>query len=101
MTKYDDKELNKTKLFLDIHKNEFSKTYFYSCMAGYFVAIVSTVVIMIIFDHGQPALLYLVPGCILSVCTCALVRGEFSHFYNFNEEIYLTKKEDKKDEKKE
>lgn len=40
------------------------------------VAIVTTVVVMIIFDHGQPALLYLVPGVMLSVVINAWRLGE-------------------------
>lgn len=49
------------------------KNYFFGSIFGYFVAIMVTVAIMIIFDHGQPALLYLVPGCLLSVIINALV----------------------------
>jgi minor histocompatibility antigen H13 len=44
---------------------------------GYLVAIITTVVIMFIFNHGQPALLYLVPGCIFAVIITAVIRGEF------------------------
>ena len=44
-----------------------SKTYYYGTMIGYFVAIIATVIVMFIFNHGQPALLYLVPGVLISV----------------------------------
>lgn len=43
------------------------RPYFTGAIIGYLVAIVTTVVVMLIFDHGQPALLYLVPGVLSSV----------------------------------
>lgn len=64
------------------------KHYFLSVIVGYLIAIITTIVIMFIFNHGQPALLYLVPGCILAVLICALVKGEFTKVYEFAEEKY-------------
>jgi len=53
---------------------------------------------MFIFNHGQPALLYLVPGCIFSVAICAIIKGEFKTVLDFVEEKYYGQKdEDKKD----
>lgn len=57
---------------------------------GYLVAIVATVVIMIIFNHGQPALLYLVPGCLLSVVELGMWRGEMKEVWKHSEEEYMT-----------
>lgn len=65
---------------------EAPKTYFWGAIIGYLVAILTTVVVMLIFDHGQPALLYLVPGCLLSVLINALRLGEFKELWEFNEE---------------
>jgi minor histocompatibility antigen H13 len=73
-----------------------SKTYFIAVLIGYLLAILTTVVIMIIFNHGQPALLYLVPGCLLSVLVCSLIKGEYSTMWNFSENHFLTTEEDKK-----
>jgi minor histocompatibility antigen H13 len=79
-----------------------SKTYFYGCLVGYMVAIVCTVVVMIIFDHGQPALLYLVPGCLLSVCFNAWRQKEFKDMWLHDEMEFISKEEEEEteDEKK-
>ena len=72
---------NILKLFSGINK-----PYFWSCIVGYVAGMVTTVAIMLIFQRGQPALLYLVPGCLLSVLLCAFVRGEVSELYNYSED---------------
>jgi minor histocompatibility antigen H13 len=65
---------------------EAPKVYFWGSIIGYCVAIVTTVVVMLVFEHGQPALLYLVPGCLLSVLINAVRLGELSALWEFNEE---------------
>ena len=56
---------------------------------------------MLIFDHGQPALLYLVPGCILSVIGLSVYQGEFGKLWDFSEDDYITRpSEDDDDDKK-
>jgi len=65
-----------------------SKHYFISVIIGYLIAIITTVVIMFMFNHGQPALLYLVPGCILAVFITATVKGEFKEMWEFVEEKF-------------
>jgi len=57
------------------------------------VAIITTVVIMLVFEHGQPALLYLVPACLLSVVINALRLGEFKEIWEFNEEKIIKNSE--------
>ena len=69
--------------------NAASKHYYISVVIGYLIAIITTIVIMLLFNHGQPALLYLVPGCLFSVFICASVKGEFSKLWEFNEEVLL------------
>lgn len=64
------------------------KHYFMGTIIGYFLAIIATVVVMIIFDHGQPALLYLVPGVLLSVVFIALAKGELKLMWEFSEEKF-------------
>ena len=69
-------------------KEEFEKTpktYFISCMVGYCVGIIATVMVMIITNHGQPALLYLVPGCLGSVFITAYVKNEVSKIWTADE----------------
>jgi len=72
-----------------------SKSYFIAVLIGYLIAIVATVVVMIVFDHGQPALLYLVPGCILSVLITSVIKGEFDTMWTFDETKYLENDEKK------
>ena len=71
------------------------KHYFIAVVVGYLIAIITTIVIMFIFNHGQPALLYLVPGCILAVAITALVKGEFKLVTEFVEEKYYGQEEKK------
>ena len=66
------------------------KHYFMAVLVGYLIAIVCTIVVMLVFDHGQPALLYLVPGCILTVVGTAVAKGEFSLLMDFTEDEYIT-----------
>lgn len=64
---------------------------------GYLVAIITTVVIMLVFDHGQPALLYLVPGCLISVAVTAMMKDELNVVWNHNEEVFLSNGNEKKE----
>lgn len=71
-----------------------NRTYFYGALVGYVVAIITTVAVMIIFDHGQPALLYLVPGVLSSVLYNAYRLGELTSIWDFNEEKIMQVKKD-------
>lgn len=44
---------------------------------------------MVAFKHAQPALLYLVPGCLLSTLACAFVKGDFKNVWRHNEQTLL------------
>lgn len=48
--------------------------YFNTCFVGYVLGIVLTFSALLIFNHAQPALLYLVPTCTLSVLALAFSR---------------------------
>jgi len=97
-----------TMQFLMKKASTCKKTYFTAILLGYFFAIIATIVVMFVFDHGQPALLYLVPGCILSLVLTSMYQGEFSTLWNFDEDPYITApgedsdedEDDKKDSKK-
>ena len=67
-----------------------NKSYFTAVNAGYLLAMICTIVVMLVFEHGQPALLYLVPGCCFAVIGTALFKGEFSIMWNFSEDEYIT-----------
>jgi len=40
---------------------------------------------MIVFEHAQPALLFLVPGCCFSILGLAAVRGELKKVAEYEE----------------
>jgi minor histocompatibility antigen H13 len=44
-----------------------------------------TLGVLTIFKHGQPALLYLVPGVLGALWGTALVRGELKEMWNYSE----------------
>lgn len=53
-----------------------SKTYFYAAFIAYFLGLLLTILVMHIFRHAQPALLYLVPACAGVPLLLALVKGD-------------------------
>lgn len=65
------------------------KTYYLGCVVGYLLAIIATVMVMLFFDHGQPALLYLVPACLGSTTLIALAKGEFKALWEYSEECMV------------
>ncbi|GAB7344961.1 hypothetical protein MBLNU457_3391t1 [Dothideomycetes sp. NU457] len=77
----------------------FPKPYFAAAVCGYVLGMVFTLVIMLVFKHGQPALLYLVPGVLGSLWLTGLIRGEIKEMWEFSEAIDASA-EDEEDEKK-
>ena len=65
------------------------RPYFHGAIISYLLAILATVVVMLIFEHGQPALLYLVPACLLSVLVNAFRLGEIRSIWQYQEETHL------------
>lgn len=78
-----------------------SKHYFMAVNVGYFLAIVCTIIVMLVFDHGQPALLYLVPGCCFAVMGTAFIKGEWNLMWNFSEDEFITPAEEDSEEEEE
>jgi minor histocompatibility antigen H13 len=76
------------------------KNYFTAVNFGYVLAIICTIIVMLIFDHGQPALLYLVPGCLIAVLGTSFYNNEFKEMWEFSEDEFITppEEEEKKDE---
>ncbi|KAI1137430.1 signal peptide peptidase-domain-containing protein [Hypoxylon sp. FL0543] len=64
----------------------FPKTYFHAALIGYFLAIVTTLVMLLVYRHAQPALLYLVPGVVFTVWTTGVLRGELREMWNYTED---------------
>ena len=65
----------------------FPKTYFKASLVGYVLGLLTTLGVMMIWDHAQPALLYLVPGVLGSIWLTAAVRGELSLIWNYTEAV--------------
>ncbi|KAI1778876.1 signal peptide peptidase-domain-containing protein [Hypoxylon cercidicola] len=64
----------------------FPKTYFYTAMVGYLLAMVMTLAMLLVYRHAQPALLYLVPGVIFAVWLTGTVRGELREMWAYTED---------------
>lgn len=75
--------------------------YFNLAFVGYFYGIVETFLAMFIFEHPQPALLFLVPMCTIPVLIKALSRGEISKFINYDTELIVKQVEEEKEKKNE
>lgn len=63
----------------------FPKVYFYASVVGYVLGMVVTVIVLNVFHHAQPALLYLVPGVLGALWGTALARGELGLMWNYSE----------------
>lgn len=64
---------------------DFRKPYFHASIVGYVVGMATTMVILQVYNHAQPALLYLVPAVLGSLWGTALVRGEIGLMWRFTE----------------
>ncbi|KAJ8305818.1 hypothetical protein KUTeg_016363 [Tegillarca granosa] len=87
-------------LRFDMSLKKDSKTYFYASFAAYFLGLMLTIIVMHVFKHAQPALLYLVPACIGIPLMVALVKGEIKEMFNY-EDHSEKKEEESTDAKKE
>lgn len=65
---------------------KFQRTYFYAAMGGYALGMVLTLVMLLVFKHGQPALLYLVPCVAGAVWLTGALRGELNLMHRYNED---------------
>jgi Signal peptide peptidase len=71
------------------------RPYFFCVMIGYLAGIIATFIVMTVFEHPQPALFYLVPGCTFSVILLAAFRGEFWKLVNYDQTLMLQNKKAK------
>lgn len=77
----------------------FPKTYFLASIGGYVVGMLVTLYVMHVWNHAQPALLYLVPGVLGTVWGTAVVRGEVGMAWRYTEEVEVDEDEKNKKEK--
>ncbi|KAF2719442.1 hypothetical protein K431DRAFT_286735 [Polychaeton citri CBS 116435] len=80
----------------EVEAARFPKPYFNASLVGYVLGMLTTLAVMSIFQHAQPALLYLVPGVLISLWTTAIARGEVKEMWAFSEGL----EEELEDEKK-
>lgn len=74
-----------------------SLPYFWATATAYVLGLVATIVALTVFNAAQPALLYLVPACLIASLGCAIMRGEFKTLLAYTEEEELDSGEDKKE----
>lgn len=71
---------------LDGENQSFAKPYFFWNIVFYALGLMTTLVVMLYFKAAQPALLYLVPACLLASVLPGLIRGNFKDLLAYNEE---------------
>lgn len=72
-------------LRFDKSLNRSSNSYFNAAFLAYIIGLVTTIVVMSVFKHAQPALLYLVPACISFPVLLALVKGDFKAMFAYED----------------
>jgi minor histocompatibility antigen H13 len=60
-----------------------SNFYFNATFAAYFLGLLATILVMHLYRHAQPALLYLVPACLGTPLLLALVRGDIKAMFKY------------------
>ncbi|CAK1584923.1 unnamed protein product [Parnassius mnemosyne] len=63
-----------------------SEFYFRATFSAYIVGLLATILVMHVFKHAQPALLYLVPACLGTPLTLALLRGDINALFNYEDQ---------------
>lgn len=72
-------------LRFDKSLNRSTNWYFNASFLAYIVGLTTTIVVMTIYNHAQPALLYLVPACILFPVTLSLIKGDFKAMFAYED----------------
>lgn len=75
-----------------------SEFYFRATFIAYVLGLLATIMIMHVFKHAQPALLYLVPACLATPLTLALMRGDINALFSYQDQPAIEKTEAKKTE---
>ncbi|CAH4029027.1 minor histocompatibility antigen H13 [Pieris brassicae] len=77
-----------------------SEFYFRATFTAYIVGLLATIVVMHVFKHAQPALLYLVPACLATPLTLALLKGDLNALFNYEDQTAIEEKADTSKAKK-
>ncbi|XP_075217297.1 signal peptide peptidase isoform X2 [Lycorma delicatula] len=62
-----------------------TKTYFYATFSAYFLGLLVTIFVMHMFKHAQPALLYLVPACLGTPLFLAVLKGDITAMFQYED----------------
>ncbi|PSR88542.1 signal peptide peptidase-domain-containing protein [Coniella lustricola] len=87
------KPLTSSSLLPSVAESAFPKTYFHATILGYLVGMLTTVSVLLVFQRGQPALLYLVPGVVGSAYVTGWLRGEVKQMWTYTEDGSLDVKD--------
>ncbi|KAH8581598.1 presenilin peptidase [Cryptosporidium sp. chipmunk genotype I] len=60
---------------------------FLTVLAAYLLGLITTACVMLYFEAAQPALLYLVPFCLISMVCSVVYRNKFFEAWNYSEEV--------------
>lgn len=69
-----------------VASSAFPKPYFHATLVGYLLGMLTTLAVLLVFRHGQPALLYLVPGVVGSAYLTGWWRGELKSMWRYTED---------------
>lgn len=72
-------------LRFDVKYGRTSEPYFRATYIAYILGLVATIVIMHTFKAAQPALLYLVPACLITPLLLSVIRGETKELFSYDE----------------
>ncbi|KHJ79703.1 signal peptide peptidase [Oesophagostomum dentatum] len=84
----------------DSKKKQGSRYFFSITVIAYAVGLLITMLVMHHFKAAQPALLYLVPCCLIVPLLLAACTGEAKELWNYSEEHLTDKSESEKEKKK-
>lgn len=83
----------------DIHQ-KFPKFYFWFNLVAYETGLITTGLVMLFSRHAQPALLYLVPFCLVGLFGPAWFQGQLIEVLKYSEESPEESKQEQTDESK-
>ena len=75
--------ISQTLVFSELYAKK-GTLYYRVAMLAYFCSLVNTMVVMVVFKHGQPALLYIVPWLLISTLLAAVVNGDLGKLFSFD-----------------
>ncbi|CAF3818635.1 unnamed protein product [Rotaria sp. Silwood1] len=82
----------------DMTRNSISKRYFNVSFIAYIIALLITILILQIFKHGQPALLYIVPLCVGFPLITALICKDWTTMFAYEDHPSTNEKIEEKKE---